>query len=386
MPKPIRFFATNRDRANLGRDINRNQRIQLQKGGYHWIDMKKYMAHYLATTDSSTIAPDAIVQDSQETIFKHFLSQSSVKRIIIGIHGFNVPFHGALTSFSVLADTLSEALKKRGSILITEPVVREEYKDGGGISLTYDPRLSDSSQDITAFIGFSWPSNGKVLDYPSDRTDALQSAPALANLICYMRIQNPNAKIHIIAHSMGNYLTCNMLGGLVNQDFSPIPDLRNAEIDKQLKRIDKGGSNSFFVDRYLMLAPDVERREVTQCDVAGIAQGKSDYIGPFHAGIKHLVEETHLFYSRYDNALKVSVVEKELVSESLQKISEWFTKPDLQKRWEDSLGLNPLPSLAPDNMYDHNATVLTNRAIDHGDYFDAPAIVDKIAELIMQVD
>jgi esterase/lipase superfamily enzyme len=385
MLKPIRFFATNRDRENLGRSIDRDQRIHLQKGGYHWIDMKKYMAHYLATTDPSTITPNAIVPDSQETIFQHFLGQSSVKRIIIGIHGFNVPFYGALTSFSVLADTLSQSLENRGSTLITEPVVSEEYKDGG-ISLTYDPRLSDSNQDITAFVGFSWPSKGNVFDYQSDRTDALRSAPALANLICYMRTQNPSAKIYIIAHSMGNYLTCNMLGGLVNQDFSPMPELRNEEIDKQLKRIDKGGSNSFFVDRYLMLAPDVERREVTQCDVDGIPNGKSDYIGPFYAGIKNLVAQTHLFYSRYDNVLKASVAEKEIVNESLQKISELFSKPDPQKRWEDSLGLNPLPALAPDNMYSHNATVLTNRAIDHGDYFDASAIADKIAELIMQVD
>ncbi len=392
MPKPIRFFATNRDRENLGRSVDRDQRIKLQKGGYHWIDMKRYMAHYLATTDPTTIAPEAIVPSSQETIFNHFLSQSSVKRIIIGIHGFNVPFHGALTSFSVLADTLSQALEKRGSTLITDPVVSEEYKDGV-ISLTYDSDLIDPTKDITAFVGFSWPSKGHVFDYQSDRSEAIQSAPALANLIYRIRLNNPTVKIHIIAHSMGNYLACNMLGKLVNKEFSPIlePPLSaaiaaiNIKIDKQLDR-NNDDSQSFFVDRYLMLAPDVERREVTQCDVGGIPNGKSDYIGPFYAGIKNLAAQTHLFYSRYDNVLKASVVEKEIVNESLQKISELFSKPDPQKRWEDSLGLNPLPALAPDNMYSHNATVLTNRTIDHGDYFDASAIADKIAELIMQVD
>lgn len=365
---PIRFFATNRDLDDLGRDANRDDRIRLQQGGYHWVDMKKYMAHYLSTTDPTTMPPDAIVQNSQETVFDNFLSKQNIKRIIIGIHGFNVPFHGALTSFSLLADTLNIALKKHNTTLITEP----------------SANLDSGNGDLTAFVGFSWPSNGKVLDYLSDRAEAVQTAPALANLIGHIRTQNPEAKIHIIAHSMGNYLACNMLKGLINETFKPILFSDDAEIkakiEQQLKRIDKGGKDMFFIDRYLMLAPDVERREVTQCDIDG---DKSSYLGPFYAGIKHLVSETHLFYSRYDNALKASVVEKDLIQETLQKGKEIFTGQDLQKRWEHSLGLNPLPSLVPGNMYSHNATVLTNRAIDHGDYFDAIAVADKIAEIIM---
>jgi len=63
-----------------------------------------------------------------------------------------------------------------------------------------------------------------------------------------------------------------------------------------------------------------------------------------------------------------------------------LTGTDLRKCWESSLGLNSLPSLVPDNRYDHNATVPTNRAIDRGDYFDAPAVIDKIAEIIMSAD
>ncbi|MBD2100185.1 alpha/beta hydrolase [Leptolyngbya sp. FACHB-261] len=392
MPRPIRFFATNRERENLGRNLDRDQRIQLQKGGHHWVDMKKYMAHYLATTDPSAMPAEVVIADSQKTVFTPFLCKGSVKRIIIGIHGFNVPFHGALTSFSLLADTLSTALEKYGSTLITEPIVYEEYEhDSAGESLKsivskYDPLLDDLNQNLTAFVGFSWPSNGKVLDYLADRSEAVQSGPALATLISYIRTQNPQAKIHIIAHSMGNYLTCNMLSGLVSEIFKPIYAINNEEIEKRLKRIDKGGKDAFFVDRYLMLAPDVERREVTQCDVDGIPGSKSEYLGLFYAGLQHLVQETHVFYSRYDNALKASVVEKNVVHESLQKGVELFTGPDLQKRWENSLGLNPLPALVPNNMYSHNATVLTNRTIDHGDYFDALSIIEKIAEIIMKAD
>ncbi|MBD2176581.1 alpha/beta hydrolase [Pseudanabaena sp. FACHB-1998] len=392
MLKPIRFFATNRDLDNLGRDVNRDQRIKLQKGGYHWIDMKKYMAHYLSTTDSEVMPSEAIVQNSQETVFDQFLANPSrsVKRIIIGIHGFNVPLHGALTSFSLLADTLSLALAKHGKKLITEPILNEEYQpDENGepkIHSNYDPILDDPNQDLTAFVGFSWPSNGSILDYASDRAETLQTAPILGNLISYIRTQNPQAKIHIIGHSMGNYLVCNMLRGLINETYKPVFAINNEEIDKQLKRTDKGGANAYFVDRYLMLAPDVERREVTQCDVDGIPNGKSDYIGPFHAGLKHLIEETHLFYSRYDKALQASKVEKQIFHEAIQKGKELFTGKDLQKRWEDSLGLNPLPALAPSNMYSHNATVLTNREIDHGDYFDAFAIAEEMAKIIIEAD
>jgi len=388
MQKPIRFFATNRDRHNLGRNVNREQRIQLQNGGYHWVDMKKYMAHYLATTEPSSMPPEVIITNSEKDVFKVFLGKNSVKHIVIGIHGYNVSFHGALTSFSVLADTLSIALKGFDTTLITDPIVDEKFEaahDGENVksvNIKYDSILEDPNKELIAFVGFSWSSNGKVVDYLSDRADALGAAPALANLIGYIRTQNPNAKIHIIAHSMGNYLTCYMLGELVNKTIKPI--YYNNAIERQLQRQYQGGQNAFFIDRYLMLAPDVERREVTQCDVDSMSGTGSEYNGPFFEGLQHLVQETHVFYSRYDNVLKASVVEKEVVHESLQRGIEVVTGPNLQKRWESSLGLNPLPALAPDNMESHNATTLTNRTIDHGDYFDALDIAKKIAEVIMK--
>ncbi|MBD2345609.1 alpha/beta hydrolase [Anabaena subtropica] len=366
----IRFFATNRDRQNLGRNIDRDTRIKLQKGGYHWVDMKKYMSHYLETTDPSSMPSEVIIENSQETVFENFLCKDAVKRIIIGVHGYNVPFHGALTSFSVLADSLSLALKKHDYTVVTDP------------DKTFPGNLDDAKQDLTAFVGFSWPSNGRVLDYQSDRAESIQTAPALANLISYIRTKKTQTKIHIIAHSMGSYLVCKMLNSLVEERFRPI--YINDEIEQELKRLDKGGDNSYFVDSYVMLAPDVERREVTKCYVNSSVG--NPFIGEFYSGLEHLVQKTHVFYSRYDNALKASVVEKDTIRESLQKGLELFTGPDLKKRWESSLGLNPLPALAPNNMYSYNATALTNRPIDHGDYFDAPAIIEKIAEIIIEAD
>jgi esterase/lipase superfamily enzyme len=377
----IRYFATNRDRENLGRDRGRKDRILLQEGGYHWVDAKSYMAYYLATTSPSKMTAAVTIENSKGVVFDNFLSKPAIRRIIIGVHGFNVTLQGAVTSFTVLADSLKATSSFKDS-LITDPIIKKRSELTNEVTQQLDPRLDDPTNNLTAFVGFSWPSNGHVLDYQSDRTEAVSTAPILANLISRIRVLNPQAKIHIIAHSMGNYLTCNMLRGLVDKSINVNPKYTNETIQRQITRRDQGGDGAFFVDRYIMLAPDVERREVTQCDVDGVPGTPAEYLGPFYGGLYHLVQETHLFYSRFDSALKASVMEKE-AREKLEKLKEVLTGPDLQERWENSLGLNPLPPLAPPNMYDHNATNLTNRAIDHGDYFDAIPVAERIAEIIL---
>lgn len=414
----IRFFATNRDRDQLGRDLNRETRLRLQAGGYHWIDTRGYMAHYLATTNPSNMPASVIFTDSQKEVFDVFLNKPAVKRVIIGIHGFNVPLQGAITSFSLLADMLKQT-KKLGPTIVTDPILHivrnpetrqieqvitdpndpyldkdlENNKKKLRDDLTIRRKIEDVRQagslddpngNITAFVGFSWPSNGSVLDYQADRTEAVSTAPVLGNLISRIHVQNPNAKIHVIAHSMGNYLTCNTLAGLVNKVTVPLEAAApgGEVLEKQIARRDQDGANDFFIDRYVMLAPDVERRAVTQCDVDHIPGTPAEYLGPFYAGLYHLVEQVHLFYSRFDTALQASVLEKE-GRETLEKMKELFTGPDLTKRWESSLGLNPLPPLAPPNMYDHNGVTLADRKLDHGDYFDALAVGEKISEIIM---
>ena len=51
----IRYFATNRDCENLGRDFGRDERIKLQKGGYHFVDMEAYMSYYLSEVEAKTM-------------------------------------------------------------------------------------------------------------------------------------------------------------------------------------------------------------------------------------------------------------------------------------------------------------------------------------------
>lgn len=380
----IRYFATNRDGENLGKNITRNKRISLQKSGYHWIDTSKYMSYYLATTDSNRIHHSSIIVESKTKIFDKFLNKESIKNIIICIHGFNVELNEAITSFSVLSDTLNSISQLKNKIIV-DPLAQEHQLD--------------NEKGLTGVIGFSWPSNGSVFHYDSDRKDASYSASPLANMISIIKSNNPNARIHIIAHSMGNFLVCRMLEMLVNKQIFTIVQVENRHnqkelIDKEISRRGDGGDKNFFIDNFIMLAPDVERRHITQCDQHGevnddnTINSTSSYLGPFYAGLHHLVGGNHLFYSRYDTALKLSREEKELFREKPNELWRKFTfrGVDPNNLWENSLGLNPAPKLSPSNLYSYNASTMSNRTIDHGDYFDTPAIVEKIADLIINYE
>lgn len=59
-----------------------------------------------------------------------------------------------------------------------------------------------------AVIGYDWPSDGKMLRYSHDRADAKKTARFLVlDGIALLREKKPNLKIHVLAHSMGTYLT-----------------------------------------------------------------------------------------------------------------------------------------------------------------------------------
>ncbi|RTZ17280.1 alpha/beta hydrolase [Vibrio aquaticus] len=63
-------------------------------------------------------------------------------------------------------------------------------------------------------ILFSWPSNASLLDYASDREDAIWSATYFAQFLTQLKGQHPNANIHVVAHSMGNQVLLNGLNEL----------------------------------------------------------------------------------------------------------------------------------------------------------------------------
>ena len=103
----IRYFATNRDNENLGRSCtNRRERIKLQEGGYHFVDVKAYMSYYLSEVEARSMPKEVIIINSDETIFEEFLNNPKIGSIVICVHGYCVHFHDAQTWYGILTDAL----------------------------------------------------------------------------------------------------------------------------------------------------------------------------------------------------------------------------------------------------------------------------------------
>lgn len=63
-----------------------------------------------------------------------------------------------------------------------------------------------------AVIAYDWPSDGSVFNYPHDRLDAKKTAQyLLSDGIFALKAAKPEMKIHLLAHSMGGYLTLRAL-------------------------------------------------------------------------------------------------------------------------------------------------------------------------------
>ncbi|HSD34732.1 MAG TPA: alpha/beta hydrolase [Alphaproteobacteria bacterium] len=381
----------------------RDLRIKLQRGGYYFVDMSRYMPFYFGEVDTATMPLDAIVEESERTVFDSFLAKPQIGRVVICVHGFNVHLHAADGWYRILTETMRKLPGAAGR-LVTDPD-DELLMPGKG---TLDRSLS-------AFIGFSWPSNGSVFSYNRDQLDAAASAQPLAALIA--RVHQHGKKVDLICHSMGNYAACSMLQGLVNKTFVPPPFLAE-ELERQdrecnrpvqdreayrsksqtlLNLIQRGTlqndetvtrADGWFIDNLVMIAADVERRHVTK---AAGRTNESNYIGPFYSGLQHLVRRAHNFYSRFDGILNISSWEKKpkstllTIGDRLSALT--FGMLDFLERnpdfnWEARLGVAPHPSSAPPNFISVNATERAGRAIDHGDHIDSREVVRAIAHAL----
>ncbi|NKB82005.1 MAG: alpha/beta hydrolase [Nitrospirales bacterium] len=251
----IRYFATNRNHEDLARALGRTERLGLERKGYFGVNMQAYMSHYLATTNPGEMPERVLVKGNakQEILGPNFLGHPKVGKIVICVHGFNVNFHDAQTWYSILTNTLRKTKTLSGKI-VTDPVVQDK-------DLLENQATPDKS--LTAFVGFSWPSDGSVLSYPSDQREAIASGSALANLITTIR-QETNKSVNLICHSMGNFLACHMLKSLIRSEYEP-KGIDESRIKRNKEKKDLDPNKRFFVDRYIMLAPDVERRHVTKC-------------------------------------------------------------------------------------------------------------------------
>ena len=199
----------------------------------------------------------------------------------------------AFTWFRILTETMRNA-SPNGSRVVTHPA---------------DIAADGRQAPLTAFIGFSWPSNGDVFSYMSDQREAVGSAVAFASLLS--RLRSTGKSVKLLCHSMGNYLACNALKMLINKESSP-PHLATNGLSKLMDRIDRRKDDGThdaerLVDTFVMIAPDVERRHVVK---AAGHDAETNYVGPFYSGLEHLVGKAFNVYSRFDGALNVSDLEK----------------------------------------------------------------------------
>lgn len=394
----LQFFATNRAMETLSKAVeldakpgagNKAQadRYRLQSGGYYFVDADEYMSYYLAQVDGSVMPETAIVQDSNGDVFDKFLARPEIGRVVVCVHGFNVDFHHAITWFRILTDTMRHAGYGKSIALRTD--------DASFAGAT--------AGSLTAFIGFSWPSNGSTFAYNRDQADAVASGQAFINLLVRLRIHGK--RVALICHSMGNYLACNALAGLVNKVFLPVamtaeyikerfknmPDADaqalEATIRNEISRAkDAKRQPPYLIDTFVMIAPDVERRHVTK---SRDEQSNRAYIGPFYSGLEHIVGNVVNVYSRFDGALAVSTIEKKpkdwalKVGDALAAITPWGALDDLKRdpdnKWEMRLGSSAHPITAPANFASLNATEIAGRPIDHSDHIDSAPVAEAIA-------
>lgn len=365
----LHYFATNRAMDRLGRaEKTKGGWKTLARRGYYFVDMIKYMDYYLGTTEADEMPHSAVVQDSEQEVFGKFLDDPLIGRVVVCVHGFNVELFEAFTWFRILTDTMKH-LPAFTDRIVTSP---DELAARSGAPL--------GSQ--TAFIGFSWPSNGNVLSYLSDQREAIGSKSAFASLLAQLRKENRS--VSLICHSMGNYLACNALAAVVTGEVNPRSPAKQKWFDDVLNPEKK--TKDYFIDNFVMIAPDVERRHVT---VSSSDVVETDYLGPFHAGLEHLVNRKINVYSRFDTVLTISDVEKMpreaglALGDVLSTVSLGlldFLKRNPDQKWEKRLGEAPAPPNAATRFSSVNATEIAGRKIGHSDHVDAQPIVERIAQ------
>ena len=151
--------------------------------------------------DFVTVSADYIDRKTFAASIVEAARRSKNPRVLIFVHGFNNRFDDAVYRFAqIVHDSKAEAV----------PVL------------------------------FTWPSRGNVQlrSYTYDRESANYSRDALEELIDTAREQYPNIKeVHLLAHSMGNWVTLEALRG------------------RSLRRIARSEDK---VKQALLVAPDVD--------------------------------------------------------------------------------------------------------------------------------
>lgn len=161
------------------------------------------------------------------------MMQNGNRDTIVYIHGFNVDFVEALTA---------------------------------GARLAHDIAVDGKPVNV---VVFTWPSDGMMvpkMSYYSDREDARASGPAIARAFLKLRdfvaaLDDKDycgQRLHLLAHSMGNYVLRNGLQALIAKDKDSLVRL----FDQIILAAADEDDDAFELDAKLRLLPRIGR-EVT---------------------------------------------------------------------------------------------------------------------------
>ncbi|MFT7619295.1 MAG: esterase/lipase superfamily enzyme [Planctomycetota bacterium] len=228
---------------------------------------------------------------------------------IVFIHGYNVSFKEAMQSAAQVAENFDKLNSGRTVNIIT----------------------------------FSWPSDGSMMPwiaYSNDRSDAAASGAAVARAILKLRdflyglskAEACDQKIHLIAHSMGNFVLRNALQEIRSQSASGIPRI----FDQIFLMAADEDDNAFEHDFKLKLLPRLGRR-------------------------------VNVYFNRGDRAMSIS---------------------DRTKGNPDRLGDDGprAPFQVPAKVTQVDCTPVVGGIVEHSYYVDEPKVVEDMAQVMAGFD
>jgi esterase/lipase superfamily enzyme len=148
----------------------------------------------------------------------------------------NVPQARALLEASAILEPLRAALADSGSdVVILIHGFASQFDLALARAAEIGVRYSSHQEKPLTVLLFSWSSAGitSLLNYKYDRDEAKRARNAIANLINTVtgyRDEHNGARLHLVAHSMGNYALRHAVQRLVEPNAMPFPDQTFANV------------------------------------------------------------------------------------------------------------------------------------------------------------
>lgn len=250
-----------------------------------------------------------------------------------------------LGSASLFRGLQAEMRRSKKDAMILLHGFNVSFKEG----LVAAGRLAQNHRDTIGHVAlFSWPSDGRAIpwsSYKSDRTDARASGPAFARAFIktaeFIRdtfrqasqggTEPCGARLHLVAHSMGNYV------------------LRNAF--QEVRRLQSGSIPRLFTTVFSMAADE---------DYDAFEHGHQ------FRDLPRIAEKICIYFNRGDTALRGSD----------------FTKGNPNRLGTDG---PRLPHMVPGNVSNIDVSEIVGGLLEHGYYADLPAVSRDMNEVIRGV-